>query len=155
MTPSQRLNQFSDEDRKNLLEMKRQLRRLKRRLFLQAAKKPETPVEKFRAFVFNLAVDESLTTAETNTSQDSSSTLPSVSEVYEAEVRICEPVGWVRRSSPMPTDTPLFFLNRTFLPKPPKILPSLKPPFPVIETVVCISQGSYQRLNEIEKRAEV
>mmetsp|Transcript_14260 Transcript_14260/g.23613 ORF Transcript_14260/g.23613 Transcript_14260/m.23613 type:complete len:90 (-) Transcript_14260:368-637(-) len=89
MTPQ--LDQLSLQDQKNLLEMKRQLRRLKRRLFLQAVKKPETSVDKFRAMILNFALDDSLTAE--MTSMDSNSSLPSIDPIYEEEVRICEPVG--------------------------------------------------------------
>jgi hypothetical protein len=95
MTPTTTLHQLSEEDRTNLLKMKRHLRRLKRRLFLEAAKSPETPVEKFRAMIFTLAMDSG--TGESSTAKmsfdDSDSTLASFEQIYEGEVRICQPVG--------------------------------------------------------------
>lgn len=94
-TTTTTLQQLSEQDRANLMKMKRQLRRLKRRLFLEAAKRPETPVEKFRAMIFTLALDSA--TGESSTSKmsyfDSDSTLASLDAIYDGEAMICPPVG--------------------------------------------------------------
>jgi hypothetical protein len=49
---------ISEQDYEALLQFKKQLRRLKRRLFLEATTKPETKVDKFRELILNLALDE-------------------------------------------------------------------------------------------------
>jgi hypothetical protein len=94
-TTTTTMHQFSEQDRTNLLKMKKQLRRLKRRLFLEAVKSPESSVDKFRAMILTLALDSA--TGESSTTKmsfyDSDSTLASIDPIYEGEVRICQPVG--------------------------------------------------------------
>jgi len=86
------ITMISEQDRKNLLHLKKQLRRLKRRLFLEAVNKPVTNVDKFRHLILNLALDDSSMTAGMSSFHDSFQTLQSIETIKE-EVRFCDPVG--------------------------------------------------------------
>ena len=54
----------SEQDYETLLQLKKQLRRLKRRLFLEVTTKSVTEVDKFRELILNLALDETVSTEE-------------------------------------------------------------------------------------------
>ncbi len=54
----------SEQDYETLLQLKKQLRRLKRRLFLEVTTKSVTEVDKFRELILNLALDETASTEE-------------------------------------------------------------------------------------------
>ena len=81
----------SKNDIETLRLIKKQLRRLKRRLFLQAIKEPETNVDKFRQLITNLALDES-STAETSSSGGSYRSFPSMQSIHEGAI-FASPVG--------------------------------------------------------------
>ncbi|KAI2501189.1 hypothetical protein MHU86_13263 [Fragilaria crotonensis] len=77
----------SKHDIEALLQIKKQLRRLKRRLFLEASKKPETSVDKFRQLVMHLTFDES-STAGMSTFNESFESFPSMQSTHEGTVSI-------------------------------------------------------------------
>ena len=77
----------SKHDIEALLHIKKQLRRLKRRLFLEATKKPETSVDMFRQLVMNLAFDEN-STAGMITFNESFESSPSLQSIHEDSVSI-------------------------------------------------------------------
>ena len=84
------LIQLSD-DTKTLLLITKQLRRLKRRLFLEATRQPETNADKFRQLILNLALDES-STAEMSSFSGSVQSFPSMQSINEGAASV-SPVG--------------------------------------------------------------
>lgn len=51
-------NDFDEKERRNLTEMSRSLRRLKRQMFLRAVEQPTTPVDGLRNLLLSVAIDE-------------------------------------------------------------------------------------------------
>jgi hypothetical protein len=85
--------QTSQQQREELNKVYKQLRRLKRKLFLKAVEKPETSVDKFRHLMLRFAVENNDgSTAAESFSYSSFDSLPSIQEINESNGRICEPV---------------------------------------------------------------
>eukprot|EP00545_Synedropsis_sp_CCMP1620_P002253 CAMPEP_0119013506 /NCGR_PEP_ID=MMETSP1176-20130426/8485_1 /TAXON_ID=265551 /ORGANISM="Synedropsis recta cf, Strain CCMP1620" /LENGTH=96 /DNA_ID=CAMNT_0006966599 /DNA_START=56 /DNA_END=346 /DNA_ORIENTATION=+ len=71
------------QDRHNLSDMSRSLRRLKRKMFLQAVEEPIRPVDNFRSALLTLALDDSFSSIDTNDHSSSSNGSSILSAIQE------------------------------------------------------------------------